>query len=197
MVIGSSWVQLERVNPRPSPTHSARENEWAKVKVVLKCCNLLFERSRVDSSGRARGRCRGRVAPSRDGVPVENSPRNEAPSVHHDEVEENTKVKNEENVGQEEEVFGLRNKAWTLMRKRNKAAKRTKKRRSDDRLTHWTSRRMAIVLPKVPVCQALKEKLKSAIKKSSQRVGERFRDVVLDQPKLQNLKMLKAKEKRR
>ncbi|KAG5594752.1 hypothetical protein H5410_035984, partial [Solanum commersonii] len=30
VVIGSSWVQLERVNPRPSPTHSAGESEWAK-----------------------------------------------------------------------------------------------------------------------------------------------------------------------
>ncbi|KAG5580744.1 hypothetical protein H5410_051371 [Solanum commersonii] len=25
--IGSTWVQLERVNPSPSPTHSARESE--------------------------------------------------------------------------------------------------------------------------------------------------------------------------
>uniref|UniRef100_M1DVG1 Uncharacterized protein n=1 Tax=Solanum tuberosum TaxID=4113 RepID=M1DVG1_SOLTU len=33
--IGSTWVQLERVNPSPSPTHSARENEWAKVEDVL------------------------------------------------------------------------------------------------------------------------------------------------------------------
>ncbi|KAG5599140.1 hypothetical protein H5410_030510 [Solanum commersonii] len=28
-------AQLERVNPSPSPTHSARESEWAKAKVVL------------------------------------------------------------------------------------------------------------------------------------------------------------------
>ncbi len=34
--IGSTWVQLERVNPSPSPTHSARESEWAKAEVVLK-----------------------------------------------------------------------------------------------------------------------------------------------------------------
>ena len=34
--IGSTWVQLERVNPSPSPTHLSRESEWAKVEVVLK-----------------------------------------------------------------------------------------------------------------------------------------------------------------
>ncbi|KAG5585306.1 hypothetical protein H5410_045740, partial [Solanum commersonii] len=33
--IGSTWVHLERVNPSPSPTHSARESEWAKAEVVL------------------------------------------------------------------------------------------------------------------------------------------------------------------
>ncbi|KAG5570479.1 hypothetical protein H5410_060245 [Solanum commersonii] len=27
--IGSTWVHLDRVNPSPSPTHSAREREWA------------------------------------------------------------------------------------------------------------------------------------------------------------------------
>ncbi|KAG5585768.1 hypothetical protein H5410_046202 [Solanum commersonii] len=49
MVIGSSWVQLKRVNPRPSPTHSARQSESAKAKVVLNCCNSVLERNRVDS----------------------------------------------------------------------------------------------------------------------------------------------------
>ncbi|KAG5590923.1 hypothetical protein H5410_041437, partial [Solanum commersonii] len=34
--IGSTWVHLGRVNPSPSPTHSARESEWAKVEAVLK-----------------------------------------------------------------------------------------------------------------------------------------------------------------
>ncbi|KAG5580179.1 hypothetical protein H5410_050806 [Solanum commersonii] len=36
--IGSTWVQFERVNPSPSPTHSAREtweSEWSKAEVVL------------------------------------------------------------------------------------------------------------------------------------------------------------------
>ncbi|WMV38434.1 hypothetical protein MTR67_031819 [Solanum verrucosum] len=46
--------------------------------------------------GRPRSRSRGRVAPTRDGAPVENSPINEIPHAHHEEIEEN--------VGQEEEV---------------------------------------------------------------------------------------------
>uniref|UniRef100_M1DYE3 Uncharacterized protein n=1 Tax=Solanum tuberosum TaxID=4113 RepID=M1DYE3_SOLTU len=54
---------------------------------------------------------------------------------------------------------------------------------------------MAMISSKVPVCQALKVKIKSAIEKSSRRVAERFCDAVLDLPKLQNLKMLKAKAK--
>ncbi|KAG5611013.1 hypothetical protein H5410_022294 [Solanum commersonii] len=49
VVIGSSWVQLERVNPRPSPTLSDQESEWAKAEVVLKSGNLVFERNQIDS----------------------------------------------------------------------------------------------------------------------------------------------------
>ncbi|KAG5585679.1 hypothetical protein H5410_046113, partial [Solanum commersonii] len=49
VVIGLSWVQLERVNPRPFPTHAARESEWAKAKDVLSYGNLVFERNQVDS----------------------------------------------------------------------------------------------------------------------------------------------------
>ncbi|KAG5605520.1 hypothetical protein H5410_027012, partial [Solanum commersonii] len=30
-----TWVQLERVNLSPFPTHSARESEWAKEEVVF------------------------------------------------------------------------------------------------------------------------------------------------------------------
>uniref|UniRef100_M1DPW3 Integrase core domain containing protein n=1 Tax=Solanum tuberosum TaxID=4113 RepID=M1DPW3_SOLTU len=56
MVIGSLWVQLERVNPRPSPTHTTRESEWAKAEAVLKCCNSVFERNRVDSGAMKRER---------------------------------------------------------------------------------------------------------------------------------------------
>ncbi|KAG5590105.1 hypothetical protein H5410_040619 [Solanum commersonii] len=33
--IGSTWVQLKRVSPSPSTTHSARESEWAKAEAVL------------------------------------------------------------------------------------------------------------------------------------------------------------------
>ncbi|WMV33111.1 hypothetical protein MTR67_026496 [Solanum verrucosum] len=40
------------------------------------------------------------------------------------------------------------------------------------------------------VCQALKEKIKSARERSSRRVAEQFRDAVLDRPKLQNLRTL-------
>ncbi|KAG5571669.1 hypothetical protein H5410_061435, partial [Solanum commersonii] len=35
-VIGSTWIQLERVNPSPSLIHSTRESEWAKAEAVLK-----------------------------------------------------------------------------------------------------------------------------------------------------------------
>uniref|UniRef100_M1DMD8 'chromo' domain containing protein n=1 Tax=Solanum tuberosum TaxID=4113 RepID=M1DMD8_SOLTU len=44
------------------------------------------------------GRGRGRVAPTRDGAPVENLP------AHHEEKEENVETVDEENVGQEEQV---------------------------------------------------------------------------------------------
>uniref|UniRef100_M1DKI1 Uncharacterized protein n=1 Tax=Solanum tuberosum TaxID=4113 RepID=M1DKI1_SOLTU len=46
------------------------------------------------------------------------------------------------------------------------------------------------------MCQALKEKIKLARERSSQRIIEWFRDAVLDRPKLQTWKMLKAKAKR-
>ncbi|KAG5610155.1 hypothetical protein H5410_021436, partial [Solanum commersonii] len=44
--------------------------------------------------------------------------------------------------------------------------------------------RMALTSSNVPMCQALKEKIKSAIEESSQRVAKRFRDAVLHRPKL-------------
>ncbi|KAG5619710.1 hypothetical protein H5410_004928 [Solanum commersonii] len=37
--IGSTWVQLKRVNPSPSPTHSATDSEWVLVEVVLNAVN--------------------------------------------------------------------------------------------------------------------------------------------------------------
>uniref|UniRef100_M1DGB8 Uncharacterized protein n=1 Tax=Solanum tuberosum TaxID=4113 RepID=M1DGB8_SOLTU len=48
----------------------------------------------------------------------------------------------------------------------------------------------------VPLYQALKAKIKSAIEMSSRRVAEWFRDAVLDRPKLHNLRIVKAKAKR-
>ncbi|KAG5585109.1 hypothetical protein H5410_045543 [Solanum commersonii] len=49
MLIRLSWVQLERVNPKLSPTHSAQESEWTKAKVVLHCRLSVFERNWFDS----------------------------------------------------------------------------------------------------------------------------------------------------
>ncbi|KAG5632752.1 hypothetical protein H5410_004469, partial [Solanum commersonii] len=40
---------LERVNPKPFSTHSAEESEWTKVKAVLHCFLLVFERNQFDS----------------------------------------------------------------------------------------------------------------------------------------------------
>uniref|UniRef100_M1DXR1 Uncharacterized protein n=1 Tax=Solanum tuberosum TaxID=4113 RepID=M1DXR1_SOLTU len=48
----------------------------------------------------------------------------------------------------------------------------------------------------VLVCQVLNEKTELARERSSRRIAEWFRDEVLDRPKLQNLRMLKAKAKR-
>ncbi|KAG5611282.1 hypothetical protein H5410_022563, partial [Solanum commersonii] len=70
--------------------------------------------------------------------------------------------------------------------KRNKAAERAKKRRPEDRLNHWASRRMALVSPNAPVCLALKEKIKLAMKGSSQRVIEQLRKVAPHRPMIQN-----------
>uniref|UniRef100_M1DZI0 Uncharacterized protein n=1 Tax=Solanum tuberosum TaxID=4113 RepID=M1DZI0_SOLTU len=56
-------------------------------------------RGRGKGRGRAMGRGRGRVAPARNGSPIENSPRKEVPSGHHEEIEENVEVENDEDVG--------------------------------------------------------------------------------------------------
>uniref|UniRef100_M1DFK3 Gag-pol polyprotein n=1 Tax=Solanum tuberosum TaxID=4113 RepID=M1DFK3_SOLTU len=71
----------------------------------------------------------------------------------------------------------------SIVAKRNKAAETTKKRKPEDRQTHWASRRTTMISPNVAVCQALKEKIKSVIEKSSHRVTERFRDAVPCHPK--------------
>jgi len=41
---------------------------------------------------------------ARDGIAVVNVPQNEAPHVHHEEIEKDIEVENVEEVGQEEEV---------------------------------------------------------------------------------------------
>ncbi|WMV37722.1 hypothetical protein MTR67_031107 [Solanum verrucosum] len=43
----------------------------------------------------------------------------------------------------------------------------------------------------------MKEKIKLARERSCRRIAEWFRDIVLDLPKLQKMRMLKAKAKRR
>uniref|UniRef100_M1DAE4 Integrase core domain containing protein n=1 Tax=Solanum tuberosum TaxID=4113 RepID=M1DAE4_SOLTU len=55
----------------------------------------------------------------------------------------------------------------TIEEKRTRQLNKTKKRRPEDCLTHWASRRTTMIWPNVPVCQALKEKIKSAIERSS------------------------------
>uniref|UniRef100_M1DF42 Putative plant transposon protein domain-containing protein n=1 Tax=Solanum tuberosum TaxID=4113 RepID=M1DF42_SOLTU len=85
----------------------------------------------------------------------------------------------------------------TILDRGNKATERTKKRRPEDCLNHWASRRMAMISPNVPVCQAMKEKIKSAIERNCGRVIERFLDAVSYLPKLQSLRLVNAKAKRR
>lgn len=58
--------------------------------------SVARDRGQGRSRGRVRGRGRGRVAPIRDGAPVENAPKNEVPHAHHEEIEENVEVENEE-----------------------------------------------------------------------------------------------------
>ncbi|KAG5631622.1 hypothetical protein H5410_003339 [Solanum commersonii] len=51
-IVVGYWVfvgSTRESNPRPFPTHSARESEWAKVESVLKSSKSVFERNRVDS----------------------------------------------------------------------------------------------------------------------------------------------------
>uniref|UniRef100_M1DJQ7 Uncharacterized protein n=1 Tax=Solanum tuberosum TaxID=4113 RepID=M1DJQ7_SOLTU len=85
--------------------------------------------------------------------------------------------------GRELDGIWIEGQSMDTIEKRNKAAERTKKRRPEDRLSHWTSRRMAL------------EKIKSAIERSSRRVTEQFRDAVPYRPKLQNFKDAEGKRK--
>uniref|UniRef100_M1DFW5 'chromo' domain containing protein n=1 Tax=Solanum tuberosum TaxID=4113 RepID=M1DFW5_SOLTU len=66
--------------------------------------NAPAEASTARRRVRGRGRGRERATPTWDGAPVGDAPRNETPPAHHDEIEENIKVENEENVGKEKEV---------------------------------------------------------------------------------------------
>lgn len=78
-----------------------------------------------------------------------------------------------------------------------KGTRHLKERRKEGMLIAYSTGRVAEWSPKVLVCQALKDKIMLAIERSSRRVAERFRDAKLDRPQLQNLRMLKAKAKRR
>uniref|UniRef100_M1DHQ9 Uncharacterized protein n=1 Tax=Solanum tuberosum TaxID=4113 RepID=M1DHQ9_SOLTU len=71
-----------------------------------------------------------------------------------------------------------------------------KKRNLGDRQVRLASHRVAIQPPKVPVCQALKERTKLARERSSQQITEWFRNAVCVRLKLQTLRMLKAKIER-
>ncbi|KAG5615846.1 hypothetical protein H5410_015670 [Solanum commersonii] len=75
-------------------------------------------------------------------------------------------------------VYGLRNEAWTLIRQKERS--RLKERRNE-----------------VPVCQALRVKVNLARERSSRRVTKWFCDALLDRLKLQNLRIFKAKARRR
>uniref|UniRef100_M1DEL7 'chromo' domain containing protein n=1 Tax=Solanum tuberosum TaxID=4113 RepID=M1DEL7_SOLTU len=66
--------------------------------------NAPVEEFATRGRGQGRGRSRERVSSTKEGVPVENAPRNEAPTMHHEEIEENINVENVEEVLQEKEV---------------------------------------------------------------------------------------------
>lgn len=73
-------------------------------------------------------------------------------------------------------------------------SERTNKSRSDDRLTHWASHQMDKISPEVLVCQDMTEKIKC---RRSRLLSKRFRNALPDCAKMENLKMMRAKEKRR
>uniref|UniRef100_M1DNW1 Uncharacterized protein n=1 Tax=Solanum tuberosum TaxID=4113 RepID=M1DNW1_SOLTU len=55
---------------------------------------------------------------------------------------------------------------------------------------------MAMISPKVPMYQALKEKIKSARERSSRRFAERFRDAVIGLPKVTELENVEGQTKK-
>uniref|UniRef100_M1DEA0 'chromo' domain containing protein n=1 Tax=Solanum tuberosum TaxID=4113 RepID=M1DEA0_SOLTU len=99
----TNWDRLPRtnINIKTGVTIRHANLEWVPRTAEESAAR---GRGRGRSTRRARGRGRGRGAPTRDGAPVENAPKNEAPHAHHEEVEENIEVENEENVRHEEEV---------------------------------------------------------------------------------------------
>uniref|UniRef100_M1DXP5 Uncharacterized protein n=1 Tax=Solanum tuberosum TaxID=4113 RepID=M1DXP5_SOLTU len=84
---------------------NTRFNGVRPVAPVNELVEEFATRSRGRGRGRgiARGKCRGRVSPARVGAPIENTPINEDPPGHHEEIEGNVEVENNEDVGQEEE----------------------------------------------------------------------------------------------
>ncbi|KAG5580847.1 hypothetical protein H5410_051474, partial [Solanum commersonii] len=84
----------------------------------------------------------------------------------------------------------------TNLQKRTKRAERRKKREPGNVQVHLENHRMAITSLKVPLCQAMKEKIKLARERSSRRITKWSHDAVSDRPKLQTFKMLKTKERR-
>ncbi|KAG5571623.1 hypothetical protein H5410_061389 [Solanum commersonii] len=69
-----------------------------------------------------------------------------------------------------------------------------KKTRPEDHLNHWASRRMALISHNVPVCQALKEKIKSTYKGV---VGESLNSSAIQcliSQSYRTSRMMKAKE---
>uniref|UniRef100_M1DYB1 Gag-pol polyprotein n=1 Tax=Solanum tuberosum TaxID=4113 RepID=M1DYB1_SOLTU len=63
-IVGGYWIVVgsaRESDPKPSPTLSAQESEWAKAEDVLKYNNSMFERNRVDSGlkcGKCSKKCR-------------------------------------------------------------------------------------------------------------------------------------------
>ncbi|WMV25070.1 hypothetical protein MTR67_018455 [Solanum verrucosum] len=81
----------------------------------------------------------------------------------------------------------------TNLQKGIKRAEGTKKCKPGDRQAQLASRPTNSRPPKVPVCQALKERTILARERNRRQIAEWFRDAVLDRPKLHTLRMLKAK----
>uniref|UniRef100_M1DY76 Uncharacterized protein n=1 Tax=Solanum tuberosum TaxID=4113 RepID=M1DY76_SOLTU len=90
---------------RPRTSETNPEREESSFLGFQACSEMVNTRlNSIRGRERIRGRGRGRATPVKDGAPVGDAPKNEAPPGHHDEIEENIEVEDEENVKQEEEV---------------------------------------------------------------------------------------------